>query len=66
MKVLMKFELGCVSGGRSSCVLFCADGIILLGGSMSKMQKTLNTCNEFGKKCGINFNALKTKWFDLY
>lgn len=34
-----------------------------MSGSVRKMQKMLDICNEYGKKYGINFNALKTKWF---
>ena len=64
----MKPGLGCTLGGRSYCALFYADDIILLSGSVSKMQKMLNICNEYGKKYAINFNERKTKWFctDVY
>ena len=48
MKLLMKSELGCTLGGKSYCALFYADDIILLSGSVSKMQKMLNSCNECG------------------
>ena len=61
MKILMKSELGYTLGGRSYCALFYADDITLLRGSISKMQKMLNICNEYGKKYGFNFNENKTK-----
>ena len=56
----MKSELGYTSSGKSCCVLFNAADIILLSGSVNKMQKISNVCSEYRKEYGINFNALST------
>ena len=63
MKILMKSELGCTLGGRSYCALFYADDIILLSGSVSKTQKMLKMCNEYGKNMVLTLTIVKQNGF---
>jgi hypothetical protein len=68
MDTLMKGKLGCTIGDYFYGAIFYADDILLLGGSVRKMQKMLDICCDYGNMYGITFNPTKSKWFctDLF
>jgi hypothetical protein len=63
MKNLINEGLGCMIGGLYYGTIFYADDIILLGGSVIKMQKMIDICCKYGLVYGIRFNPNKTNWF---
>ena len=52
--------MGCTIGGIYYGTIFCADGIVFLGASASKMQKMIDICYKYGNKYGIMLNPAKT------
>jgi hypothetical protein len=63
MRNLMKENLGCYIGDYFYGTIFYADDVLLMSGSVIKMQKILDMCYEYGVMFGINFNPAKSKWF---
>ena len=57
---ILKAKLGCSIGGVNYSIIFCADDIILLSGSVVKMQSMLDMCMNFGLKNDITFNPKKS------
>ena len=55
--------LVCMIGDHKYSAVFCADDIVLISTSRSKMQRMIGICNEYGIQYGITFNAKKSKWF---
>ena len=49
----MKSELGCYLGSMPHCALFYVNGIIMLCGSVYKMQKILNMCSTYGQNIAL-------------
>ena len=62
MKKLMKEKLGCTVGDYFYDAIFYADDILLMSGSVRKMQKMIDMCAAYGRMFGINFNPAKSKW----
>jgi len=56
---LTKANLGCCIGNVSFCCLFYADDIVLLSGSLYKLQLMLNICDVEIRTLDLKFNPLK-------
>jgi len=56
---LVKANLGCCIGDLSVCCLVYADGIVLLSGSLHKLQLMLNICNAEINYLDLKFNTSK-------
>jgi len=57
---LVKANLGCCIGSLCICCLFYADDIVLLAGSLHKLQLMLDICNTEMKFLDLKFNVAKS------
>ena len=62
MNTLIEADLGCNIGSIYYGTVFYADGIVLLGASVMKVQQMLNICYTYCNKYGIYLNSAKSKW----
>jgi hypothetical protein len=63
MKELLNSGCGCMIGDVYAGSIFYADDIILLSGSVRKMQSMLKICENYGVRYEIKFIPVKTNWF---
>ena len=56
---LVKLNLGCCIGDMNVCCLVYADDIVLLSGSLHKLQLMLNICNSEMNYLHLKFNTSK-------
>ena len=62
----MKYGIGCWVGTQYYGILVYADDMMLLSPSITGLQTILNTCSQFAKEYGLQFNAKKTMCIEFH